>query len=83
MDLTPLKSKPAVSVSYLFTTAQHSPNMILLAVQDTGEGVPLQDSSRLFEPFETTKSEGLGNGAFDSQNHYPGPRRRNMGQEQS
>lgn len=38
------------------------PNLMRFSVSDTGPGVPPERVERLFEPFSTTKSEGMGLG---------------------
>ena len=40
----------------------HEPEEVLVAVQDSGIGVDQQNMARLFEPFYTTKPEGMGMG---------------------
>jgi signal transduction histidine kinase len=35
---------------------------ILLSVQDSGPGIPLKDRERIFDPFFSTKSDGMGLG---------------------
>jgi two-component system sensor histidine kinase HydH len=41
---------------------QHEPGTIVLAVEDTGAGIPEDLAQRVFEPFFTTKSGGSGLG---------------------
>ena len=45
----------------LITTSQ-SANEVCLGVQDTGPGLSPESLPRLFEPFYTTKPEGMGMG---------------------
>jgi PAS domain S-box-containing protein len=37
-------------------------DMIMIAVQDTGSGIPLENMAKLFQPLFTTKSKGIGLG---------------------
>jgi len=46
----------------LITTSQTEPNEVCLGVQDTGPGLSPGSLPRLFEPFYTTKPEGMGMG---------------------
>jgi C4-dicarboxylate-specific signal transduction histidine kinase len=46
----------------LITTSQTEPNEAFLGVQDTGPGLSPESLPRLFEPFYTTKPEGMGMG---------------------
>jgi signal transduction histidine kinase len=46
----------------LITTSQTEPNEVCLGVQDTGPGLSPESLPRLFEPFYTTKAEGMGMG---------------------
>jgi signal transduction histidine kinase len=46
----------------LITTSQTEPNEVCLGVQDTGPGLSPESLSRLFEPFYTTKPDGMGMG---------------------
>ena len=46
----------------LITTSQTNPNEVCLGVQDTGPGLSPESLPRLFEPFYTTKPEGMGMG---------------------
>jgi C4-dicarboxylate-specific signal transduction histidine kinase len=46
----------------LITTSRTDPNEVCVGVQDTGPGVSPESLSRLFEPFYTTKPEGMGMG---------------------
>jgi C4-dicarboxylate-specific signal transduction histidine kinase len=44
------------------STVSIEPDGVCVAVRDTGPGLSLETLSRLFEPFYTTKSEGMGMG---------------------
>jgi len=46
----------------LITTSQTEPNEMCLGVQDTGPGLSAETLPRLFEPFYTTKPDGMGMG---------------------
>jgi signal transduction histidine kinase len=46
----------------LITTTQTEPNAVCLGVQDTGPGLSAETLPRLFEPFYTTKPDGMGMG---------------------
>ena len=46
----------------LITTSQTEPNEVCLGVQDTGPGLSPESLPRVFEPFYTTKPEGMGMG---------------------
>jgi C4-dicarboxylate-specific signal transduction histidine kinase len=46
----------------LIKSQPHEPEEVLVAVQDSGIGVDQQNMARLFEPFYTTKPEGMGMG---------------------
>jgi signal transduction histidine kinase len=46
----------------LITTRQTEPNEVCIGVQDTGPGFSPETLPRLFEPFYTTKPEGMGMG---------------------
>jgi PAS domain S-box-containing protein len=46
----------------LISTAKNEPDGVLVAVRDAGQGLMPTDLDRVFEPFYTTKSEGLGIG---------------------
>jgi signal transduction histidine kinase len=46
----------------LITTSQTEPNEVCIGVQDTGSGLSTESLPRLFEPFYTTKPEGMGMG---------------------
>src|SRR5258705_4590533 len=44
------------------TTRFNGHSTVMLSVQDSGPGIPVQDRERIFDPFVTTKSGGLGMG---------------------
>ncbi|MGC9468650.1 MAG: PAS domain S-box protein [Anaerolineae bacterium] len=44
------------------------PRLVSLTFSDTGMGIAPETQARLFDPFHTTKSDGLGLGLFISQN---------------
>jgi signal transduction histidine kinase len=46
----------------LITTSQTELNDLCIGVQDTGPGLSPETLSRLFEPFYTTKPNGMGMG---------------------
>jgi signal transduction histidine kinase len=44
------------------TTRFNGHSTVMLSVQDSGPGIPVQDRERIFDPFFTTKSGGMGMG---------------------
>jgi two-component system, NtrC family, sensor kinase len=46
----------------IITTFQSTPDMVCLAVEDSGYGIPPEHMDKLFEPFFTTKRAGKGIG---------------------
>lgn len=50
------------SVGTLKISTQDLGEKIIIAIEDTGPGIPLNIQSRIFEPFFTTKKEGHGTG---------------------
>ena len=44
------------------TTSIDGHSMVVLSVQDSGSGIPVEDRERMFDPFFTTKSGGMGLG---------------------
>jgi PAS domain S-box-containing protein len=44
------------------TTGTHNSTGVLITVEDSGPGTEPKDTSRIFEPFYTTKSHGIGMG---------------------
>lgn len=43
-------------------TTKETDNMVVISFSDTGEGIPAEEKSRLFDPFYTTKKTGTGLG---------------------
>jgi signal transduction histidine kinase len=54
-------------VGILTLTARLQGDMIAVAVQDTGVGIPPENMGKLFEPLFTTKTKGIGLGLAVSQ----------------
>jgi len=46
----------------VFLRTKRTGDAVVVAVTDTGHGIPAEDLPRLFEAFFTTKKEGLGLG---------------------
>jgi len=46
----------------LISTAEDVSNRVLVAVRDSGPGLNPESLERLFQPFYTTKSDGMGMG---------------------
>ncbi len=46
----------------LLSTAPDEPGYANVTIRDTGPGLPEQIASRLFQPFQTTKDDGMGIG---------------------
>jgi signal transduction histidine kinase len=46
----------------LIRTEQEASGAVLVTVQDSGPGFSLESFDRLFDPFYTTKAEGMGMG---------------------
>ena len=44
------------------TTKETNPEHVMVAVRDTGPGLKPENLNRIFEPFYTTKSDGMGMG---------------------
>jgi two-component system, LuxR family, sensor kinase FixL len=59
--LQAVRTTGAVPATVHVTTAAQS-GQVMLAVEDTGPGVKLDELPRLFEPYFTTKEDGLGIG---------------------
>ena len=43
-------------------TTKETNNMVMISFSDTGEGIPVEEKSRIFDPFYTTKKTGTGLG---------------------
>jgi signal transduction histidine kinase len=50
------------SRALLISTSKSEPRGVLVAISDSGLGLPPASLARIFEPFYTTKSNGLGMG---------------------
>ena len=46
----------------LTISSHHKENYLVIAVSDTGEGIPEANLNRIFDPFFTTKAPGKGTG---------------------
>jgi CheY-like chemotaxis protein len=57
-----LRAAPGAREVTLTTQYDSVPHQIMLAVADTGLGIPLALQARIFEPFFTTKPPGVGTG---------------------
>jgi signal transduction histidine kinase len=53
---------PVGSRSLRLTTSFDGRSTVLLSIQDSGPGIPVEDRERIFDPFFTTKSGGTGLG---------------------
>jgi C4-dicarboxylate-specific signal transduction histidine kinase len=53
---------PEGSRELLISTSEVEPGSVLVAVCDSGPGLPPSSVARIFEPFYTTKADGLGMG---------------------
>lgn len=62
-----LQSQPAAQRRVLLEATPAGPDLVTLSVQDSGPGIPPQRRSNLFEPFASTKPDGLGIGLAISQ----------------
>jgi two-component system sensor histidine kinase DctS len=62
-----MKESDTASRRLTITTSEHADGMIEITVRDVGQGLPPGDKERLFTPFFTTKSYGLGLGLSISQ----------------
>jgi len=57
-----MSSLPPKARRLRITTRVDDHSTMLLSVEDTGPGIPVEDRGRLFDPFFTTKSGGMGMG---------------------
>jgi C4-dicarboxylate-specific signal transduction histidine kinase len=60
-------------------TEEQAPGKIVVLVQDSGVGVDPEHSSRMLEPFYTTKVDGIGMGLTISRFDHRGTRRSALG----
>jgi two-component system, LuxR family, sensor kinase FixL len=52
----------SVRKELLITSASHDPNFLEISVADTGSGIAPEIAAQLFQPFVTTKPQGMGVG---------------------
>jgi signal transduction histidine kinase len=57
-----MQQHPSESRSMLITTRREGNDMVRVSVADSGTGIPPELEERIFEPFCTTKDQGLGMG---------------------
>lgn len=63
-----LEGEPVEQRRITLRTIRFEENLVLVAVHDTGPGVPEEMAARVFEPFVTTKPDGMGVGLAISRN---------------
>src|SRR5262245_9831806 len=63
----------------LVTTSRTEVNVLYIGVQGTGSGLSPETLSRLFEPFYTTKPNGIGMGLAICRSIVEAPRRTPVG----
>ncbi len=54
----------AVASGFVAARAERRRGRVRIDIDDTGPGIPAADLERVFDPFVTTKTEGLGVGLF-------------------
>jgi len=57
-----MNSVPPEARHLRLTTGFDGHSTVLLSVEDSGRGIPVEDQKRIFDPFFTTKSSGMGLG---------------------
>ena len=57
-----MSSVPPEARRLRLTTSFDGHSTVLLSVEDSGPGIPMEDRARIFDPFFTTKSGGMGLG---------------------
>jgi signal transduction histidine kinase len=57
-----IEAMHASGAKHLFVTVEHAESGTLFCVKDSGCGMSQVDEARLFEPFYTTKRDGMGMG---------------------
>jgi signal transduction histidine kinase len=57
-----MNSVPPEARRLRLTTSFDGPSTVLLSVEDSGPGIPVEDRERIFDPLFTTKSGGMGLG---------------------
>jgi signal transduction histidine kinase len=62
-----MRSAPRASRRMLLKTANHNGRVVRVSVTDSGTGIDEHNVDRLFEPFYSTKPEGMGMGLSISQ----------------
>jgi len=62
LEATPSSGSILISTSMSAESKPHRPSHIEIKITNTGAGIPSDDLERIFEPFYTTKDNGLGLG---------------------
>ena len=56
--------KDETGIAHIIITAKATSNKVVIAVSDSGAGVPIEHQDTIFEPFFTTLRQGTGMGLF-------------------
>jgi PAS domain S-box-containing protein len=60
--LDAMRQTPAAERRVIISSRQHACNQVWIGVRDFGTGLPKENPNRIFEPFFSTKQDGLGMG---------------------